>query len=477
MLFNSAVFIILFFAVYLLYWHLNLSGKHSLIILASFVFYGWFSLPFLLLFIFLIVVNYYVSLKLLENKSRTLLALTVGLDIGVLAFFKYFYLFAEGIGLFLVGTGIFPEADYLLDLRKNWLAQYNFQIILPIAISFYTFQIVAWVVDSYRGTIEEKVPFKKFCVFILFFPQFVAGPIMRSTDFLPQIDNPTPTRDRMLNGSLLILQGIIKKVLIADRLGALTLKVWNNPSQYDGAILILILPAFIAQVYCDFSGYTDMARGLAKLLGYEIPENFNGPYLSRSMSELWQRWHVTLSTWLRDYIYIPLGGSRQGNIRTSVNLLATMGLAGLWHGANWTMIVWGLYMGLFLVIERTMRIKGIRILPETKWADALRVFWTFCVFTSSGLFFRAPSIGHAYDILAGIFTFQRAEVITGLEAILSLTIIGCLFNYPQYYPRVKNFLNARVGLRYALVLIFTFLVGFLVNLFGDVSGSFIYFAF
>jgi len=474
MLFNSAVFILLFLLVYLLYWHIPLKGKHTLIILASFVFYAWFSLPFLLFFLFLIAVNYRISLILLQKKSRFWLTFALVLDIGSLAFFKYFYLFAEGIGYAVqAATG----SDYLVHLRENWRNDHNFEILLPIAISFYTFQIVAWVVDSYRGTIQEKVPFKKFCVFILFFPQFVAGPIMRAQDFIPQIDNPTPTRDRILNGSLLLIAGVFKKVLIADQIGAISRDAWIHPEKYDATVLVLMLPAFIVRIYCDFSGYTDMARGLAKLLGYEIPENFRAPFLTYSMSELWQKWHITLSTWLRDYIYIPLGGSRLGELRTYRNILLTMALAGLWHGASWTMILWGIFMGLVLAWERFFRVRGMQLLPNASWANGLRIARTFALFSASTLLFAAPDITRSLRILEGIFTLQRGLPLTALETMLGLSIIGFLFNIPQRSSAIKDFLNARPRLRYVAATGLTFLAGFLVNLYGNASGSFIYFNF
>ena len=465
MLFNSAIFIVLFAIVYLLYWQLSIKGKHYLIILASFAFYAWYSVPFLLLFLALLVINYYVSLILLERKSKLLLSAVILLDVGMLGFFKYFYLFAESIGS-LIGN------VYVSNLRENWLDQHDFQIILPIAISFYTFQVVAWVVDSYRGTINERVSPRRFFVFTLFFPQFVAGPIMRASDFMSQIDNPTPSRDRMLNGILMLLQGVVKKVLIADHIGSIVGPIYNNPSEYDAVFLILALPAFIAQIFCDFSGYTDMARGLAKLLGYEIPENFGGPMLANSVSEFWARWHITLSSWLRDYVYFPMGGSKRSEVRTAINLIVTMVVAGLWHGASWTFGIWGVYMGIFIVFERFL--KRFNLMPEKR---ILGFLWTTFFFGISAVFFASPNIENTWLFIQGVFDFQRGLRVASPEALIALTIIGYALCYPQYYPRFKNWLGKQVGLRYALAIIGTFAVGLLVNLYGDVSGSFIYFAF
>jgi len=475
-LFNSAIFIFFIIAFYLIYWPLPVRWKHTLIITGSFIFYAWFSIPFLLLFLTLVIINYYISQRLLVNKSRTLLGFAIVLDLGVLSFFKYFYLFAETTGSaleFILG----PEFSHLANLRRHWLQQYNFEIILPIAISFYTFQIIAWVVDCYRGTVSEKIDLKHFCVFILFFPQFIAGPIMRASDFMHQIDNPTPTRERMINGSLLILLGTMKKVLIADRIGLLTKNIWFNPEQYDAVYLILILPAFLIRIYCDFSGYTDMARGLAKLLGYEIPENFRGPLMARSMTEFWSRWHVTLTTWIRDYIFIPLGGSKFGELLTARNTLITMGLAGLWHGASSTMLLWGLYIGVILVIERFFYKRGISIIPNRKWTQPLHVFTTFILISISCVLFASPSIGHTFRIIKGIVTFQRANTIVAPETLFGLTIFGFTFNFIQYYPALTEKLNRYLAPRYILAAAMVFFIGLLVNLYGDVSGSFIYFAF
>ena len=470
MLFNSAIFLLLFLVVYCLYWFLSVRGKHYLIIVASLAFYSWYSVPFLLLFLALIVWNYFVSLKLLQKKIPWLLALTVILDLSVLGFFKYFYLLAHTVGHAL---GI----PYIQELRANWEQDYDIVIILPIAISFYTFQIIAYVVDTYRGVITEPLAPRRFFVFILFFPQFVAGPILRSQDFIPQIDTPNIDPERMMRGLMLIIQGTIKKVLIADNLGKFTGPVWMSPENYDAVVLYTLPFSFMARIYCDFSGYTDMARGMAKLMGYEIPENFSGPFLSTSMSELWTRWHITLSTWLRDYIYIPLGGSKLGEFRTVMNLLITMGLGGLWHGATWNMLFWGIYIGFFLVTEREMRVAGIRLLPEGIVGDSIRRVYVVFVFGMSALFFASPDLERTQSILAGMFSLQRGEPITGFETVFFLILLSFVFNYLQYRPRLHDRLLERPRLQYALTIVGTFVTGYLVYLYGDASGSFIYFAF
>lgn len=470
MLFNSAVFLLLFLVFYLFYWPLPVKYKHILIIITSIVFYGWYSFSFLLLFVFILIFSYLISIPILKNKSKFLLTIGLIVLFGNLAFFKYFYLIAQSLGSLI-------DNDYIIHLKKNWQADYDFNIVLPIAISFYTFQIVAYLVDCYRGTIPERIVFRKYIVFILYFPQFIAGPIMRSTDFISQIDNPTPGRDKMLNGSLLILQGIVKKVLIADQIGAAIGPVFAAPEKYDFSILLILITGFISQIYADFSGYTDMARGMSKLLGYEIPENFKGPFFSKSMGELWRRWHITLSTWLRDYIYIPLGGSRRGPAMSYINLLVTLGLGGLWHGANWTMMIWGLYMGVIICVERFLRQKEIRLLPENKWGDSFRIFQTYILFGISGLIFASPGIEQFSGILEGILTLQRGALIPQYARVLVLSLVVIGLNYVQYDDLIQKYLANKTKLRYVLVTTGVFVVGMLVNMYGDTSGSFIYFSF
>ncbi|MCP5485616.1 MAG: MBOAT family protein [Spirochaetales bacterium] len=470
MLFNSAVFLLLFALAYLLYWHLSLRWKHAVITLTSLIFYAWYSLGFLVLFLLIIGINFYLSNQLIKNKSRLLLWIGLTIDLGNLAFFKYFYLFAEGIGS-LIGN------EYVSHLRLNWRADHDFEIFLPIAISFYTFQVIAYLVDSYRGTVSEKVSFRRYFLFIMFFPQFIAGPIMRSGDFIPQIDNPRPTLDRTINGCLLLMQGTVKKVLIADRLGALIGPVYANPEGYDATTLIFLTPAFAAQVYADFSGYTDMARGMAHLMGYDIPENFRAPYLARTTGEFWRRWHITLSSWLRDYIYIPLGGSRVGTLRSYFNLVLTMALGGLWHGADWTMLLWGTFIGVDLVVERFMDQRGIRVLPEGRLADRFRILITFFKFCLGLLLFASPSLDQFVAIVQGLLTWQRGIPVANFGAMLGLSVAGILWTIPQGFEGLRTWLHTHRNVRLAFSTVGVFVVGLLVSLYGDASGSFIYFQF
>jgi alginate O-acetyltransferase complex protein AlgI len=410
-----------------------------------------------------------MSMALIKNKSKIVLWSAIAVDIGLLIFFKYFYLFAESAG-WVTGNA------YLSSLHSNWLHDYAFEIILPIGISFYTFQIMAFVVDSYRGVISEKITLRHYYVFILFFPQFVAGPIMRSVDFLPQIDKPVIDRENLLAGIFLFLSGIIKKVLLADRLGAITGQIWHSPDKFDAVFLILIIPAFTAQIYLDFSGYTDMARGMAKALGYEIPENFRAPLLARSMTEIWSRWHITLSTWLRDYIFIPLGGSR-GNIAFILrNVMITMAVGGIWHGATWNMLLWGLYLGFLLASERLYNYFRLWRMPDNSFFDVLRIVRTGVLFSFSALFFVPVNFSETLHIVNNIVEFKRG-IPSDFDGIIALTIAGYLMNFLQLPVFYKTTLKMNYYIRYSLAMILFIFTSYLVFLFGDTGGNFIYFQF
>lgn len=473
MLFNSAIFLALFAVFYVLYWPLPQRGRQVLILIVSVLFYAWYSVPFLILFLALIGFNFALSNYLVQNKKKSVLWLGLIVDLGCLGIFKYFFFFAESVGQAL---GI----AYLSDLRLNWIRDHDFSIVLPIAISFYTFQIVAFLVDCYRGVIDRPVSFRHYSFFILFFPQFVAGPIMRAQDFLSQIDRPQPSVDRMLNGCLLILQGVVKKVLLADHIGHAMAPVWQNPAAYDGFTLWIAPVSFGVQVYCDFSGYTDMARGMALLLGYEIPENFRGPLMAETMQEFWRRWHITLSTWLRDYIYIPLGGSRLGEARTYLNIMITMTLGGLWHGANWTFFLWGAIIGVYIGWDRLRHRKGWLLFPEQGAPLAVRIVRivrTNLLFAFCAIFFAAPGIGQVRDLIVGALTLQRGNTVAQIDGVIGLVVLGLLFNALQYWSGLRAFVAQRTALRYAMIVAGVFFVGIVVSAFGDVSGQFIYFQF
>ncbi|WP_232369446.1 MBOAT family O-acyltransferase [Leptospira abararensis] len=344
------------------------------------------------------------------------------------------------------------------------------EIVLPLAISFYTFQMIAYLVDAWRGNFTES-PFLNFLLFILFFPQLIAGPIMRHDDFYDQINRSRLTLDFVQRGILHILSGLVKKVLIADQIAKIINPVYLNPSEYDGLSILLSAIAFSFQVYGDFSGYTDLARGSAFLLGYKIPENFHSPFLSVSFSELWSRWHYTLSSWIRDYLYIPLGGNRVSELRYSINTIIVMSLSGLWHGNTYTFFLWGFFHGIFLSMERFAFGK-----PDRKSMSLLKkiitIIWIFLVFSVLITFFRI-------DTLSKIVTFWSASVnLTGkviyrpeLWGLILASYLIQIFEFKNYFSaKFKPHLNW-------VIFILSFLVYFALIRVESPVETFIYFQF
>ncbi len=389
MLFNSILFVFFFAVTFLVYWQLRGSARHYFLILASLLFYavwglqkeGWIGLRWSIQFVGMVALNYLLIEGMIRAPrwKRSLLALLVGADLLNLFLFKY-------VDFFL---------NVLLDLGITLPESYDgFDFFLPLAISFYTFQLLAYGVDVYRGVIRTSVSADRFFLFILFFPQLIAGPIMRASDFMEQIDSPYLDRRRMYDGLWLILGGAIKKVLMADPMGQIVAPIYRQPDLYEGWTLLLAGMGFALQVYSDFSGYTDMARGSARLLGFEIPENFLAPFFARSAKELWNRWHITLSAWLRDYIYFSLGGSRQGEWRTYFNLVVTFTLGGLWHGADYTYLAWGGMWGVLLALERLAEKRlGLDFVPrQNRVLIVLKVALMFLLFSLGAIMFRSRSV-------------------------------------------------------------------------------------
>ena len=389
MLFNSILFLLFFSTVYVFYWNLSGIIRRNFLIFASIVFYavwgldqeGWWGLRWTLHFIFLVVLNYYLIHSMLRypDYKRGILRAIVLIDLLNLGMFKYFDFLRDLI--LDVGVPLPPKAQEI-------------RIFLPLAISFYTFQMVAYAVDVYRERIRRDEGISRFSFFILFFPQLIAGPIMRAEDFMEQLDHPALTKKNIYDGCWLIIAGLFKKVLLADPAGIILAPVFRAPQTYSGLSILIAGMVFSLQVYCDFSGYTDIARGTARLLGYNIPENFNAPFFARSAKELWQRWHITLATWLRDYIYIPLGGSRIGKWRTYVNLIITFTLGGLWHGADYTFVCWGAFWGFLLAGERLLetRFKIKTVSEKNPVLIVAKTALMFFLFSMGALMFRSQEV-------------------------------------------------------------------------------------
>ncbi|TGK00794.1 MBOAT family protein [Leptospira semungkisensis] len=458
MLFNSLAFLIFFSVVYCVYWALNHRFRRDFLILASFVFYGYWSLLFLFHFVLIVVLNYafYYFFERQGDKKR--LAWILLLNLINLFVFKYYPFFKQILGdLGINSTGL-PETNL-------W--------VLPLAISFYTFQMISFQMDVHRGDFQYKVSLRDFLLFILFFPQLIAGPILRAKDFLTRIHVPkNPRMPFAIIGSWWIVIGLIKKVLIADQISPWIDTVYSSPGSFTAEAHWWSFYGFAIQIYCDFSGYTDIARGCSLLLGYKLPPNFLGPYFSSSMREFWRRWHISLSTWLRDYLYIPLGGNRGGATRTNINLFTTMLLGGLWHGANYTFVIWGAWHGALLGIERWINSKLSFFKKTPKFISALVVFHLVCI---GWVFFRADSLVHAFAFLQGLVNIsgEKLKLPWGTNWIL---IAFVLLHWVEFGGIKLKSKRVKLIALYALP-IASILAGFWIA--GSVSGerSFIYFQF
>lgn len=396
MLFNSLEFAIFFPVVAILYFSLPQRLRTPLLLLASCAFYMAFIPVYILILFLTILIDYFAGIYLEKTTGRTrryLLIMSIVATCLVLMVFKYFY-FVTGNAVAI--AGIF-----------GWqLTGPSIQIILPIGLSFHTFQSLSYVVEVYRGRQKAEANFITYATYVMFFPQLVAGPIERPQNLLHQFyEKHTLDFARITSGLKRMCWGFFKKLVVADRLALYVNDVYNASDQHNGLSLIIATVFFAYQIYCDFSGYSDIAIGSARVLGFQLMENFDTPYASTSVGEFWKRWHISLSTWFRDYVYIPLGGSRVARPRWCVNVLVTFGLSGLWHGADWTYVVWGLLNGLYLISgEMTKDVRRAMFalirLSEAHWLRRIiMLVSTFSLTCIAWVFFRATSLSDAFHIL------------------------------------------------------------------------------
>lgn len=463
MLFTSLVFLIFFIIVYIVYWSLPWQrGKEICLLLASLIFYGSWSIPFLFHFMGIVLVNYFVIQSLLKKRSKPLFVSIIVLNVLNLAVFKYFYFFSEA---FSMATGI-PLFEYLQN--TSW------RIILPLAISFYTFQITAYTVDVYNGKATEPLGLLHYMIFIMFFPQLIAGPIMRFNEFLPQLKSISMKDEYISLGLSTVALGILKKVLIADNIAIIIDPIWNDPSSYSWFNIAMAAYGFSWQVYCDFSGYTDIAIGTAYLLGFTIPRNFDAPYFSDSPKDLWRRWHITLATWLRDYLYIPLGGSRVSESRGYMNLVITFTLGGLWHGANWTYILWGFFHGVALAVERLLEKLNITLTPNNKFGRLIRIIFTYHIFVFAIFFFRANNISDSFIAIKRLFIFDSGLSIKDMEPLVYLCLLGFIVQGLEYFKKVPKFIER---IRYIVIPLSYIILIIMIGLYTKAGRQFVYFQF
>ncbi len=370
-----------------------------MLLIASAYFYGQWNWLYLFLIYTTVIVDFTIGRHIYRRMHpRGALLVSLVVNLGILSFFKYGNFF---------GSNIVDTLNWLgLDARWSGL-----EVLLPVGISFYTFQSLSYTVDLYRRQLEPRKNLRDYALFVTFFPQLVAGPIVRASEFFRELDNTLHvSRRSMQTGISLVFIGLVKKVVLADNLAPIVEQAFSDPSAVSGWQLLIALYAFAFQIYFDFSGYTDIAIGVARTLGFRFPRNFNHPYTAFTVQDFWRRWHMTLSRWLRDYLYISLGGNRKGRYRTMANLMITMLLGGLWHGASWNFVVWGGLHGTYLAIERLLgRWLNFRLPPALHW------FITFQLVCFAWIFFRADSFSSSQLIISKIAHLGAEPLLAGVE--------------------------------------------------------------
>ena len=483
MLFNSLDFAIFLPIVFILYWfvaHKNLKSQNTLIVVASYVFYGWWDWRFLSLIIFSTVVDYLIGQRLRsedkQSKRKVLLWTSIVVNLGFLGFFKYYNFFLEN----------FIDTFSLFGMQ---ISSNSLNIILPVGISFYTFQTLSYTIDVYRKKLEPTQDFIAFSSFVCFFPQLVAGPIERATNLLPQFyKKRTFVYHKAVDGMRQILWGLFKKIVIADNCAEYANQIFDNSADMNGSALVLGAIFFTFQIYGDFSGYSDIAIGTSRLFGFDLKQNFATPYFSRDIAEFWRRWHISLSTWFRDYLYIPLGGSRGGTWMKVRNTFAIFLVSGFWHGANWTFIIWGALNAIYflpLLLTNNNR-KNLGVVAEGKLFPSFRELFamltTFMLTVFAWIFFRSEDLNHAFSYIGGIFSKNILSIPSfegRMDALITMVLIS-IFLLIEWLGR-----NGKYGIEqtlisnniYIRVFIYFLLVNMILLYTKNGSQAFIYFQF
>ncbi len=470
MLFNSIEFAIFLPVVFVLYWfvtHINLKLQNFLLLAASYLFYGMWDWRFLSLIVFSSFVDYFVGIGLHQTndkkRRKILLLISILINLGFLGFFKYFNFFAESFA-------------NVFTLLGHPIKATTLNIILPVGISFYTFQTLSYSIDIYKRKLEPTKDIIAFFAFVSFFPQLVAGPIERASNLLPQFyKHRTFSYESASQGFKYMLKGFFMKIVVADRLAIYVDSVFSNYTAYSGLTYILAMLFFAFQIYGDFAGYSYIAIGVAKFFGFDLMINFNRPYLAKSIKDFWSRWHISLSTWFRDYVYIPLGGNRVSSFRISFNLLATFIISGFWHGANWTFIVWGTIHGAIQVLEKNV----LSTLFKFKIFRFVYQAIVFIIVVVAFSIFRSQDMSQAAHIITGAFDFSKPYYIGnpsiffyGVLAIASLLTLDIIEEYIK--TKEIDFLSKRPALRYVF---YAVVILFIINTGVFNNSQFIYFQF
>lgn len=462
MLFNSFSFAIFLPIVMGLYWIFrHRPHQNMLLLIASYVFYGSWDWRFLLLLIFSTLLDYCTGIKIhRSNRKKCWLAVSIIINVGFLAAFKYYNFFAQS----------FAYAIQSLGLNANPAL---IQVILPVGISFYTFHGLSYVIDIYNNKIKPESNFVDYSLFVSFFPLLVAGPIERATHLLPQIKkNRCFNYSSCVNGLRQILWGFFKKVVIADQCAVYANMIFENPTNFNGSTLFIGSALFAVQIYGDFSGYSDIALGTARLFGIELLQNFSYPYFSRSVAEFWRRWHISLTTWFRDYIYIPLGGSRIGIIKRVRNVFIIFLISGLWHGANWTFVAWGLLNALYFLPSVLFKRS---IILRSNFADIMLITGTFALTCIAWVFFRSKNLSQAIFIIRKIFSPSLLSAPTVFPWLLFTVVI--MFFMTEWIGKANRFAIESMPVRRPLRWATYSLIAIIIFLYSGNQQQFIYFQF
>lgn len=478
MTFNSVVFLIFFVIVGLLLLATNINFnlkkekvifiRHIILFIASYIFYGWWNIKCAFLMLALSLVAYYCSLMLKKTDRKIFLYIGVVIPLVILGIFKYFNFFVDSF-------------TYIFGIDKAS----SLNIILPVGISFYTFQSMSYTIDVYRNNVECERSFLKVALYIAFFPQLVAGPIVKAKDFIYQL-----YEDRNINwsgfkeGLQIFVFGLFKKIVIADNISVCVDAVFNMPKQYHAISVIMAVIGYSVQIYCDFSGYSDMAIGCAKCLGYDLCRNFNMPYISKNISTFWKRWHISLSTWLQEYLYISLGGNRKGVIRTYINLFLTMLIGGLWHGAAWTFVVWGALHGIALCIHKLwMKFSGhTKNHKGTLVGNAVSILLTYIFVSFCWIFFRAENFEIAKNVIVAILSWQNGVmyvsswVLLGIICTLISTFVAYIKSHREKTEVQGFYMLVNLETVFGMTVLFV-VIGICLALAYTGSSPFIYFQF
>lgn len=467
MIFNSIHFLIFFIIVTLGYWSLGWSGRWRLLLLASCYFYMVFMPIYILILLLTIIIDYIAGIYLEKThgpNKKLILIVSLISNIGILSLFKYYNFFNTNLTHLLWMFHIHNPAPYL-------------KILLPIGLSFHTFQAMSYTIEVYRGKQKAERHFGIYALYVMFYPQLVAGPIERPQNVLHQFhETHQYDWEKVKSGLMMMAWGLFKKVVIADRLAMVVDYAYKDPNEKNGLSLLVATFFYTFQIYCDFSGYSEIALGSARVMGFELMENFKSPYFSTSISEFWRRWHISLSTWFRDYLYIPLGGNRVTEWRRYLNQFIVFMVSGLWHGAQWTFVIWGSLHGFYLIVAAVRNKYFPKMsLPENTFGKALNLVSTFVLVMFAWVFFRAKDTRDAFLIIKKMLLFSPIDSLqtplNGVEMAFSLGLIGLLLwkEIKYFYISTQN--TAKF---YGLISLIMILVYF----FGVFNtNNFIYFQF